>query len=169
MSESANISSVEAVTRFLAVLRDRKTRAENILSAHQQEMHRVIDWLEQELPFLWKQELRRRYDRVAMTRTEYENCKLRAMSGERPSCYEEKKAYDLAKQRLREAEEKIDVVQRWRIKFTQQAEESRGRLGKFQHVLEHDLEKTIALIERMVQSLEAYMGRTLASDEEEDS
>jgi hypothetical protein len=132
-------------------------------------MHRVIDWLEQELPFLWKQELRKRYDRVAMKRTEYESCKLRAMSGERPSCYEEKKAYELAKQRLREAEEKIDVVQRWRIKFTQQAEESRGRLGKFQHVLEHDLEKTIALIERMVQSLEAYMGRTLAADEEEDS
>ena len=169
MSESANISSVEAVTRFLAVLRDRKTRAENILSAQQQEMHRVIDWLEQELPFLWKQELRRRYDRVAMKRTEYESCKLRTMSGDRPSCYEEKKAYDLAKQRLHEAEEKIDVVQRWRTKFTQQAEECRGRLGTFQNLLDHDLEKTIALIERMVQSLEAYMGRTLTSDEEEDS
>jgi hypothetical protein len=165
VSESANINSVEAVTRFLALLRDRQERAGNILAAHQQEMHRVLDWFEQELPYLWKQELRRRYDRVSMTRTEYENCKRRAMTGERPSCHQEKMAYERARQRLREAEQKADEIKRWRTRFAQEADECRGRLGKFQHFLDADLRKTIALIERMVQSLEGYIGRTLSSEE----
>ena len=166
MSDSANITSVEAVTRFLSILRDRRDRAADILSAHSQEMRRVLEWFERELPFMWNQELRRRYDRVSEKRTEYENCKLRAMKGERKTCFEEKKAYDKARYRLREAEEKIDVIARWRTKFGQEAEETRGRLGKFQNMLDGDVERTIALLERMIDSLEAYLGRTLPTEEQ---
>lgn len=167
MGESARITSVDAVVHFLNVLRTQQDRATELLTVQQQEMNRVSRWFEEELPYQWRQVLRRRYDKVAETRTAYENCRLRTVAGERPACFEEKKAYERAKQSLRDVEAKEEVVQRWRTRYMQEAQECQGRLSKLQNYLDHDLERTIALLERMVDSLEEYLGRLVSDDEGE--
>lgn len=165
MAESANITSVEAVSHFQSVLRSQQERASEILSTYIRELQRVVEWFEHDLVYLWKQELRKRYEQVAATRTTYETCKLRTVAGQRSACYEEKKAYERAKQRLQEGERKVEAVKRWRINYAQEAEECRGRLGKFQHVLDHDVERSIALLERTVDSLQNYLGRSIRPEE----
>lgn len=165
MAESANITSVEAVGSYRNVLRAQQERASEVLATYIRELQRVVEWFEHDLPFLWKQELRKRYEQVSEARTAYETCKMRTVAGQRSACYEEKKAYDRAKQRLREGERKVEAVKRWRINYAQEAEECRGRLGKFQYVLDQDVEKSIALLERTVLSLENYLGRAVRPEE----
>jgi hypothetical protein len=165
VTESANITSVEAVSNFRNVLRAQQERSSEILSTYIRELQRVVEWFEHDLVFLWKQELRKRYEQVAAARTTYETCKLRTVAGQRSACYEEKKAYERAKQRLQEGERKAEAVKHWRIAYAQEAEECRGRLGKFQHVLDHDVEKSIALLERTVISLENYLGRSIQPED----
>lgn len=165
MAESANITSVDAVNQFRVVLRSQQERASETVATYIRELQRVVEWFEQDLAFLWKQELRKRYDEVAETRTAYETCKLRTIAGQRSACYDEKKAYERARHRLQEGERKVEAVKNWRINYAQQAEECRGRLGKFQNLLDQDVEKSIALLERTVISLEKYLGRSVLPED----
>jgi len=165
VGESANITSVEAIANFQVTLRTQRDRASAVLDTYKREMHRVVQWFEGDLPLTWKQELRRRYEKMSEARTEYETCKLRTVAGQRSGCFEEKKKYERAKSRLQEGERKIEEVKTWRMKYSEEAEECRGRLGKFQGVLDNDLEKSLALLERTVQSLENYLGRSVSSPE----
>ena len=165
MGESANITSVEAVARFQELLSVHRDRAAEVLDTYKRELHRVVQWFEGEVPLAWKQELRRRYEQMSEARTEYETCRLRTIGGQRSSCFEEKKKYQRAKQRLQEGERKVEEVKTWRMKYGEEAEECRGRLGKFQGILDHDLEKSLAVLERTIQSLEKYLGRTAKAPE----
>ena len=80
MAESANITSVEAVSNFASVLRTQQDRAGEVLTTYIRELQRVVEWFEHELTFLWKQELRKRYEQMSEARTAYENCKLRTVN-----------------------------------------------------------------------------------------
>jgi len=161
VGESANITSVEAIDHFQVVLRTQRDRAAEALDTYKRELHRVVQWFENEVPLAWKQELRRRYDEMSQARAEFETCKMRTVAGQRSSCIDEKKRYDRAKRRLQDGERKIEDVKTWRRKYAEESEECRGRLGKFQGVLDHDLEKSLALLERTVRTLETYLGRTI--------
>lgn len=169
MAESANITSVEAVTHYRTVLRAQQERASEVLATYIRELQRVVEWFEHDLTLLWKQELRKRYEKVSAARTTYETCKLRTVAGQRSACFEEKKEYERAKHRLQDAERKVEAVKRWRINYAQEAEECRGRLGKFQYVLDQDVERAIALLERTVISLENYLGRSVLPEESADN
>lgn len=165
MSESARITSVDAIVRFLAQLREFRDAAENILLAHEQNVNRLDRAYSHDLPMYWKSEVRRRYDQLAEARGSLEACKMRKMKGERPSCFEEQKAYRRAKERLQTAEQKQDIVRHWHTQLLQEIDECRGRLGRFRRVLDVDLEKTASLLERILSSLEGYLGRSLLGDE----
>lgn len=166
MSESARITSVDAIVRFLAQLRGFRDAAENILLAHEQNVNRLDRAYAHDLPMYWKGEVRRRYDRLAEARGSLEACKMRKMKGERPSCFEEEKAFRRAKERLQTAQQKEDVVRHWRTQLQREIDECRGRLGRFRRVLDVDLEKTAGLLERILSSLEGYLGRPLLDDDE---
>ncbi|MDB4638054.1 MAG: hypothetical protein P8M30_02195 [Planctomycetaceae bacterium] len=167
MGESANITSVEAIANFQAGLRTQRDRASQVLDTYKREMHRVVQWFEGDLPLAWKQELQRRYEQMSEARTEYESCKLRTVAGQRSSCFDEKKKFERAKKRLQEGERKVENVKTWSRKYAEEAEECRGRLGKFQGVLDNDLEKSLALLERTIQSLENYLGRSVSPADSE--
>ena len=62
MSESANITSVEALSSFVSVVRAEQERASEVLATYIRELQRVVEWFEHDLTFLWKQELRKRYE-----------------------------------------------------------------------------------------------------------
>jgi len=169
VGESANITSVEAVVRFQEILRRQRDRASEVLDTYKRELQRVVQWFESDIPLVWKQELRRRYEQMSEARTEYESCRMRTIGGQRSSCFEEKKKYQRAKQHLQEGERKIEEIKSWRMKYAEQAEECRGRLGKFQGILDHDLEKSLATLEGTIQALEKYLGHTVKEAEPESS
>lgn len=71
---------------------------------------------------------------------------------------EEKQNHELAKRRLREAQEKVETVRRWTFKVRHEVDEYRGRIGQLQQSLDGDLPRMLALLDRMIAALESYVG-----------
>jgi hypothetical protein len=157
MSDSAHVSSLEAVARFTASLRQFDDEARSVLLALDQQIERALYWLDFEQPAYWRQQIRKQYDEVARTRTAWENCMLRTVAGDRPTCLEEEQAHRAAKKKLEVALGKPDQIRRWAIKVHQDIDEYRGRIGRLRHALEGSVPRTIGLLERTQASLERYV------------
>ena len=156
MGETARVTSIEAVARFASAMRQFEDEASGALLALDQEIRRALDWLDHEAPAYWRQQIRRAYEDVARTRSAWENCLLRTVAGDRPSCIEEEKAHRAAKRRLELASEKPDQVRRWAIRMHREVDEYRGRVGRLRQVLDADVPRTVAVLERTLAALEAY-------------
>ena len=165
MTESAHVTSIDAIANFAAALRCFEDEASRGLLAIDQQASRALQWLEHEAPAYWREQIRRCFDDISRTRTALETCRMRSVAGQRPSCIEEEKAYRKAKRRLVEAEEKAELVQRWAIRLRREMDEYRGRIGNFRRCLEGDVPRAIALLERTLASLEGYLGRPLNDPE----
>ena len=157
MARSANVTSLDAMRHFRHALARFVEDATNALTALHMEVYRAMDWLEHDRPHYWRNEVRRCYERVAQARAELEKAKMKEVAGHRPSCYDEKKALELAKQRLKRAEEKVELVKRWAILVRDEMNEYRGRLGALERCLETDIPRTIAMLDRSIAALESYV------------
>ena len=159
MSESAHVASLEAVARFTAALRRFDDEATSVLLSLDQQIQRALHWLDHEQPAYWRQQIRKQYDEVARTRTAWENCLLRTVAGDRPSCIEEEKAHRVAKRNLEAALAKPDEIRRWAIRVHQEVDEFRGRVGGLRPALEGGVPKTVGLLERTQGTLLSYIER----------
>ena len=135
------------------------------MAALRQEIIRALDWLENDRPIYWKEQVRRGFDAVAQARTNLEACRRRTVADHRPACSEEQLALRNAQQRLQTAQEKVDLVRRWAITVRQEADEFRGRTGQFEHCLEGDLPRMQALLGRMIEAIAAYADVSAPSDD----
>ena len=164
MSESAKVTSVEAVSRFHAAVRVFQDEAENGLLALDQQVAKVLARYDYDLPHYWKEQVRRSFDEVDRARAAYETCRMRTVAGHRPSCHEEKEALALAKRRLEFSQQQVEVVGRWAVKLHRQIDEFRAQTGRFRQYLEGDVEKTAALLQRTLSSLETYLDQPVQSE-----
>jgi hypothetical protein len=159
VSGSAKVHSIDAISGFsaaLSIFGDQSTRA---LIALDEQALGALQWLEHDAPAYWREQVRRCYDDVARTRTALETARMRSVADHRPSCIEEIEAHRAAQRRLREAEDKIEVVRRWAQKVREELDEYRGRVMRFQQCLEHNVPQTLALLKRTVAALDAYAER----------
>ena len=156
MGQSANVTSLDAMRRIKVALIRFAEDAANALGSLQQEVYRAIDWLEHDRPHYWRAQVRKSYERVAEARVQLERARMRDVAGHRPSCYDEKKALALAKQRLEFTQEKVEAVRRWAVVVREEADEYRGRLGGLERCIETDIPRTLAMLERSIAALEAY-------------
>lgn len=138
----------------------------NAITALKQEVDRSIDWLENDRPRYWQEQVRLGFDRVAAARSNLESCRTKTVGGTRSSCIEEKEALRIAKLKLEMAQEKVQLVRRWAIKLREEADEYRGRIGQFETYLVSDFPKSLALLERTLQALEEYVSIESAAEAE---
>ena len=156
---SAHVTSVDAVVAFRGALRTFEAGAAQAILSLDEQARRALDWLDNEAPAYWRQEVRRCSDLVARTRSELETCKMRTVGGQRAACLEEIEAYRAAQRKLRMAEEKIDVVRRWAERVRRELDDYRGRTMGLRMALERDLPRTLGLLDRTISSLDAYVER----------
>ena len=160
MSNAAHVTSVEAVARFATALRQFEDEASQALLSLDQQIGKALQWLDDEQPAYWRSQMRRQYDEVARTRNALENCLMRTVAGDRPSCLEEEKTHRAAKRRLEIATAKPDLVRSWAIKVHREVDEYRGRIGQLRQTLDGELPRTLALLERTQAALAAYLEQT---------
>jgi hypothetical protein len=152
----ANVRSVAAIADFRAALTTFGDTAKRALDEVDMELGRAIEWVSDEQPAYWKGQVQVALDEVADRRNELDQCERRAYDGQRPSCYQERKALEAAKRHVRHCEDKIDVVRRWSRTVQQEVSEYHADVSKFRALLDGDLPKSLALLDRMVSALEAY-------------
>ena len=171
MSDQANVRSVDAIGDFRTALLVFNERVNDALMALQEQVFYALDWVENDRPRYWRQEVLDALDSVAESRNAMETNRMRKEGfGFRPSLIEEKKALALAKQRLAYCQEKVEIVKQTSIDFRQETDEFVGRLSQLQRLVETDIPKMVGLLERMILALERYSefaGKLEASENSE--
>ena len=154
--QAANITSTDAVRVLKTALQQFEADVRDALTILELECRRPTDWIENDRSRYWPREVRKATDTLSEARMALERCELTSNAHEHRSCYDEKKALEKAKRRLRLAEEKVQVVQRWKSKIRKEVEEFHVQIAKLQQYLDTDLLRATTVLERMAEALARY-------------
>ena len=162
---NANVHSVDALRDVRLALIAFAERVDSALGELRTKIDRTVAWLEQDRPMYWREAERRAYDGVASARIAYETCRMRTVGGRHSECIEEKVAFQRSKLRLEFCQRKIEVVRRWGAEAGSQVDEYRGRSSPLQRRVDEEVPTVIAMLSRMIDSLEAYADIQTADDQ----
>jgi hypothetical protein len=162
MSDQASVRSIDTLVFVKTALAAFAHESGQALAEVELQGQRAVDWITVDQAGFWKAEVRRRADRVNQAKKDLEHCRTFKKVGDTaPSCVEEKKALERARQRLAAAEAKQEAVRRWTPVVQQQFRETCVRLVRFREVIDVDCPRAAAQLERMLKALDEY--RQLAS------
>lgn len=157
MAGQAEVRSLDTLAFVKSALATFAYECGQALSEVEMEGRRGVDWITVDQAGYWKAEVRRRSEKVNEAMKDLEKCRTFKKTGdEPPACTEEKKNLEKARRKLQVAEEKAEAVRHWTPIVQQQFREAGVRLVHFREVLDVDVPKAMALVERMLKSLEAY-------------
>jgi chromosome segregation ATPase len=166
MSGFAKVTSTEAVERLASALDAFKEEAVAALDSLELEVRRVLEWICHDRKDFWDQEVRRGWNRVAEARAELERRMTYHRVGEhQPACRDEKLALEKAKRQLHTAEQKIEVVRRWRKAVEQELTEYQGAVNQLSSWLQSDHPRAMADLKRMTAALGSYVALGLPGEQ----
>ena len=156
MADSAKIKSVDALREFREALLTFIDDARNALTAVEMENRRITEWVNHTQKFYWINEVKRRREKMNEIRGELHRKKL---AGGNET--EAKEAVRIANARLREAENKVEIVKKSAPLLQHAIDEYLGLARPLGDMLTGDLEKALAKLENMARALEAYLATSL--------
>lgn len=157
MADTANVQSIEAIREIRDALVIFMEDARNALNDTDFDLRRTTDWLTHEQRLYWAAEVRRRSQEIADARSALQRKELGKKPGSHPDTSVEDKALRIAKMRLAEAEEKVEVVRSWIPEMQRAGHEYRSQSLPLGDMLTGDLENALAKLSRMIESLEDYL------------
>jgi len=158
MSRPVKVKSIDAVEGLSAALARFQEEAAAALTDLQLQVHRAADWIHDDRRNYWADQVRRGWERVAQAKTELEQARTyRRIAEHQPACREERKALEIAKRRLQNAEEKVEAVRHWTRVLDRAMVDYRGGIAPLARWLEIDLPTATAALKRMGRSLESYV------------
>jgi hypothetical protein len=163
MDNGARVTSVDSIRSLRAALVNFEGGARDALTLLELEVRKAVDWLEHDRAQYWPDQYRKASEGVAQARNELERRQLTYGSDEPPSCYEQKKALEAAKRRLRLCEEKMKTVKRWIRTVRGELNEFEGQMARMTECLDADIPRAVAALERMLVALEKYLASSTPS------
>lgn len=153
----ANVRSVDALKDFKNALIAYAEEARNALSGVDMDVRRTRDWLERDQLMYWQTQVKKRNEQVSQARADLFRRQISQGNSGSVSDGDQKEALRLAIQRLRQAEEKLEKVKRWAPVLQHATAEYNSAARPLGDRLAGDLVASLALLDRMVASLDAYM------------
>ena len=152
---AAQVHSLEKLIDFQAALATYAHHAKEALTSVEMEIRRAQDWLEERLES-WHAEVRRLEEEVFKAKQELARRRLIRV-GDRPADTTEQEI-NLAKAqaRLDHAQEKQAACRRWLRDLPDAINEYQGHAINCQTLLESDLPRMMAFLDRKMDLLEAY-------------
>ncbi|MEZ6112822.1 MAG: hypothetical protein R3C99_17695 [Pirellulaceae bacterium] len=158
MSNPARVTSIDAVHRFRISLREYSEQIRDVTLALNMELRRVLEWIDHERPAYWRASYERASLELVEKRNELERCMNNTVGDERRSCFAERKAFERTKRRLETAERKMRVVRQWQYQLRQEMDKLQSQIAKLDFMLDDDVAKGLAVLERMTSALDDYAG-----------
>ncbi len=155
MSRPARVYSIDAIAALARAMRSFGEEAAVALAELEAEANRAVQWVQYEQKEYWARQIRLAQSEVAEARLRLERKEMFRDPEERQSCWEEKKALEAAKRRLRHAEEKLEAV-RWTQLLDREVTEYKGRVAPLGNWLQTDLPRGLSLLGRLSVALESY-------------
>jgi hypothetical protein len=154
----ANVQSLTAISDFRAALCTFMVEARQALAAMEMEARRAVDYSTHDQAQVWSSEVRRGREQVQQRKLDIHNTRtFKRIGNYVPSCIDEKKELAKAERRLHLAEIKIEAVRHWGRVAEQAFREFQARLAQFVSILDGELPKAAAGMERMLDSLGRYL------------
>ncbi len=158
MSRSAKVTSIDAVRTFSAALRRFQEDAAAALDSTNLATQHALEWIRHDRKDYWARQVRRGYEQLGEAKANLQQCLTFGRVGDhRPSCIEEKRALERAKQRLNLAREKVETVRHWSRTADRAAIEYQGNINQLAGWLDADLPRALATLERIADALESYV------------
>lgn len=157
--DRADVRSIDVIDRFRATLAEFVDTGRNALVEAESDLDRTIMWLDRDRQPHWIRQIRRREELVTRARSELyrKQTQLSAKDG-RPSVVEEQQNLKRAQAALEEAKRRLEATRTWIRRLERERTMYRSAVSAFAGVVESDLPHAIALLRRMTENLEAYLG-----------
>jgi hypothetical protein len=153
---SAQLHSLERLLDFQSALATYAQHAKEALASIEMDIRRTMQWLEDQHG-MWHAEVRRAEEELFKAKQELARRRL-MRQGDRPAdTTEQEIALAKAQQKLAYVEEKLKACQRWLRQMPQAIEEYQGFGINYQSILETDVPRMHAFLNRKMDLLEAYM------------
>ena len=156
MSSPAQVRSIASIESFRHALLDFGHRMDEALVELGGQMRRAVDWIEQDQPSYWRHQAREADDAIHETKMNLERCLLNRVADQRPACREQREELKMARVRREFCRAQIERVRHWRRALKHEIFEYEGRIGQLKRVLEQDIPRAIANLEKILRQLEAY-------------
>jgi len=153
MAEQANVTSVEALEAFRAVLINYLEKAGQALDEVSEEVSRTRIWVQQTQPVFWDHEIHRRKRILEDAQQRLFSAELSSMretsSGEQREVHRAREAY-------REAEAQAQKVKQWSRGFDSQVEVAAKKVDSLRTVITYEMPKAVAFLTQAIRALDAY-------------
>lgn len=159
MARSAKVTAIEALSNFRGSLLEFEHSVRSVLETLSSQANRGAEWIETDRTLYWPQQVRERGEQLGEAQNRLAYRQMIKVGDHQPACDEEKKQVRLAKARLQEAHDKLELVQHWRRVIRHEAHEFNSRLGKLRRWLDSDLPRAISALEQMHAALGRYAQR----------
>lgn len=163
MSGSAQVTSIDALRRFRSELIRYVETLQSCLDSLKSESNRGLDWVESDRLSYWPAQVRMAGEALVEAQNRLQAKQVTIRPEDRPPCTEEKKAVQLAKQRKAFTERQYANTRRWLPVVRHETEEFRGMLGKIANMVDCDLPKAIAVLQKMIEALDKYAESSVQS------
>lgn len=158
MNGGAKVQSVEALKAFRVALCKFVEAARGSLGEAEADLHRHASWLSEDRQRHWKMEIRKCEEKFREAKMALLEKKLQtSATGGHLSCVDEEKAAAMAQRRFEEAQAKAASTTRWIRLLEERVFEYKGLLQALNHALDTDAVNALARLDRMIESLEAYI------------
>jgi hypothetical protein len=161
MQGPAYVNSISAIQEFRNALVIYVAESKQGTGALDLEIRRAFDWIAVDRAQFWRNEIRRAMDAVARAKDDLHNARtFKSIGDYTPSCVEERKALKRAEERLKLAEAKAEAVKKWTRSLQHELNEYAGRIAQFNAILEIDVPKALATLDRVLSALDRYVSTT---------
>ena len=152
MSDFAQVQSVDALKDFRAALVEFGEDARLALGEALSDVQRTVWWVQHDQPAHWQRELRHRTNRLNEAKTDLSRAQL-----QQGSTVIEKKKVLACQKAVEEAEEKLRRIKQWSINIEKELMLFKGQCNSLGGVIDGELPKVVARMERMIDSLHQYI------------
>jgi hypothetical protein len=157
MNPAADVRSLDVLKDWHAALCQFRTEALDALAACDLEIRRAADWLADQRDH-WRQMIREAEDEVTQAKAELAARRFPDFSGRMPDTSVQQKALRAAEAKRDFAEEMAERCRRWIQKLPHAVSESyEGPARQLSGLLEGELPRGLALLERRIDALDAYL------------
>jgi hypothetical protein len=157
MGSQAEVHSIDALKDFRTALALYSEDTLSALGAVEAEVRRTVQWLHQERPYYWQEQIKRRREMVASAKAEVFRRRLRKTPEYSPSLSEPMEILRRAEASLQDAENRLTLVRKWQPLFHQAVLEYHGGIQRIKDLAASDVPRALNVLTRIIDALEAYL------------
>lgn len=157
MNPGADVHAIDALQDWHNALCVFRAEAVESLGSISLEIRRAFEWIDEELN-AWKREVKEAQDDLLRAKAELAQRKTPDYSGRVPDTSVQEENLARAKNRMRFAEDQIEVCRKWAMRLPKMiSEEYEGPARRLMNFLEGELPATIAQLGNQIDRLHAYL------------